>query len=175
MFSRLATSAKSEYALIIKVQEYCYENMVFQRVFQKIILLFYNTEVLSEDTILKWYREGHNTKASQSGFCLIYHAAENRIGDAAHYFFVLANAGKNSLFGANEEVRRVAGKRRGRGRRRRRGGRRRLRRAGIVGLPCWRLHHSVDTSDFAPLVLRRRLAACYNNEFSPLLTTFEKF
>ena len=63
-FCRLATSAKSEYALIIKVQEYCYENMVFQRVFQKIILLFYNTEVLTEDTILKWYREGHNTKVS---------------------------------------------------------------------------------------------------------------
>merc|ERR1712136_253424 len=62
LLAKLATSAKSEYALIIKVQEYCYENMVFQRVFQKIILLFYNTEVLTEDTILKWYREGHNTK-----------------------------------------------------------------------------------------------------------------
>ena len=60
--TRLATSAKSEYALIIKVQEYCYENMVFQRVFQKIILLFYNTEVLSKDTILRWYKEEHSPK-----------------------------------------------------------------------------------------------------------------
>lgn len=62
LLAKLATSAKSEYALINKVQEYCYENMVFQRVFQKIVLLFYNTEVVSEDTILKWFREAHNTK-----------------------------------------------------------------------------------------------------------------
>jgi len=62
LLAKLATSNKSEFALINKVQEYCYENMVFQRVFQKIVLLFYNTEVLSEDTILKWFREGQNTK-----------------------------------------------------------------------------------------------------------------
>ena len=64
VFCRLATSAESEDALIIKVQEYCYENLVFQKVFQKIILLFYNAEVLSRDTILKWYRGGHSNKVS---------------------------------------------------------------------------------------------------------------
>lgn len=68
LLAKLATSAKSEHALIVKVQEYCYENMVFQRVFQKIILLFYNTEVLSEDTILKWYREGQNNTKGKNHF-----------------------------------------------------------------------------------------------------------
>lgn len=34
-------SVKSELALIIRIQEYCYENMNFLKVFQKIITLFY--------------------------------------------------------------------------------------------------------------------------------------
>jgi len=62
LLAKLTTSDKSEFALILKVQEYCYEHMVFQKVFQKIVVLFYNGEVLSEDTILKWYREAHSPK-----------------------------------------------------------------------------------------------------------------
>lgn len=53
---------KSELALILKVQEFCYENMNFMKAFQKIILLFYKTEVVSEDSIYKWYRESHSSK-----------------------------------------------------------------------------------------------------------------
>jgi len=32
------------------------------KVFQKIILLFYKTDVLSEEIILKWYKEAHSNK-----------------------------------------------------------------------------------------------------------------
>ncbi len=32
------------------------------KAFQKIILLFYKTEVLSEEIILRWYKEGHSNK-----------------------------------------------------------------------------------------------------------------
>lgn len=38
------TNERSEIALILKVQEYCYENMNFMKVFQKIILLFYKSK-----------------------------------------------------------------------------------------------------------------------------------
>ena len=45
-----------------KVQEYCYDNQNFLKCFNKIVLLFYKTEVLSEEVILKWYKDGHVPK-----------------------------------------------------------------------------------------------------------------
>ncbi|XP_011643409.1 protein krasavietz [Pogonomyrmex barbatus] len=63
LFGAFTTTARSELALILKVQEFCYENMNFMKVFQKIVLLFYKvSEVVSEDVILKWYKEGHSVK-----------------------------------------------------------------------------------------------------------------
>lgn len=56
------TGGKAELALVNKVQEYCYDNMNFMKVFQKICMLFYKTDVVSEDTILLWYRDGHLQK-----------------------------------------------------------------------------------------------------------------
>lgn len=55
-------SSEAEVKLIVKIQEYCYENMTFMKIFQKIIVLFYKTEVLSEDSILKWYNTAHSAK-----------------------------------------------------------------------------------------------------------------
>uniref|UniRef100_A0A0B7ASL0 W2 domain-containing protein n=1 Tax=Arion vulgaris TaxID=1028688 RepID=A0A0B7ASL0_9EUPU len=55
-------SAKSELALMLKVQEFCYDNMNFLKSFQKITMLLYKTEVISEDTILKWYKDSHSAK-----------------------------------------------------------------------------------------------------------------
>ena len=43
-------------------QEYCYDNMNFLKAFNKIIVLFYKTDVLSEDAILKWYKESHSSR-----------------------------------------------------------------------------------------------------------------
>ncbi|XP_008547132.1 protein krasavietz [Microplitis mediator] len=62
LFGAFTTTAKSELALILKVQEFCYENMNFMKVFQKIVLLFYKKDVISEEVILKWYKEGHSLK-----------------------------------------------------------------------------------------------------------------
>merc|ERR1712066_108280 len=45
-----------------KIQEYCYDNQNFLKCFNKIVLLFYKTEVLSEEVILKWYKDGHVPK-----------------------------------------------------------------------------------------------------------------
>jgi len=62
LLKEFTSSSKAEMNLIVKVQEYCYENMIFMKIFQTIILLFYKTDVLSEDVILKWYKEDHKTK-----------------------------------------------------------------------------------------------------------------
>lgn len=62
LLEAFTTTDRSELSLILKVQEFCYENMNFMKAFQKIILLFYKTEVLSEETILRWYKDAHATK-----------------------------------------------------------------------------------------------------------------
>ena len=49
-------------SLSLQIQEFCYDNQNFLKCFNKIILLFYKTEVLSEEVILKWYKDGHAPK-----------------------------------------------------------------------------------------------------------------
>lgn len=91
LFNAFTTTPKSSLLLMNRIQEYCYENMNFLKIFSKIILLFYKGEfgsfsgcfcfaqiaitdrslspallstadVLDEDTIIKWYRESHSSK-----------------------------------------------------------------------------------------------------------------
>jgi len=62
LLKETAKSGRSELSLMLKVQEFCYENMNFLKSFQKIIMLLYKTEVVSEDIILKWYKDGHSAK-----------------------------------------------------------------------------------------------------------------
>ncbi|CAL1272254.1 unnamed protein product [Larinioides sclopetarius] len=62
LLSAFTSSTKAELSLLVKVQEYCYDNMAFMKVFEKILVLFYKTDVLSEDSILKWYKEAHSSK-----------------------------------------------------------------------------------------------------------------
>uniref|UniRef100_A0A8B9H1Q6 Basic leucine zipper and W2 domains 1a n=1 Tax=Astyanax mexicanus TaxID=7994 RepID=A0A8B9H1Q6_ASTMX len=52
----------SELTLLLKIQEYCYDNIHFMKAFQKIVVLLYKADVLSEEAILKWYTEGHVAK-----------------------------------------------------------------------------------------------------------------
>jgi len=47
LFEAFTTTARSELALMLKIQEFCYGNMNFMKVFQKIILLFYKSELFS--------------------------------------------------------------------------------------------------------------------------------
>ncbi|KAF8796203.1 eIF5-mimic protein 2-like [Argiope bruennichi] len=62
LLSPFTSSTKAELSLLVKVQEYCYDNMAFMKVFEKILVLFYKTDVLSEDSILKWYKDAHSSK-----------------------------------------------------------------------------------------------------------------
>ncbi|XP_042350932.1 basic leucine zipper and W2 domain-containing protein 1-A [Plectropomus leopardus] len=52
----------SELTLLLKIQEYCYDNIQFMKAFQKIVVLLYKADVLSEEAILKWYNETHIAK-----------------------------------------------------------------------------------------------------------------
>ncbi|XP_070546971.1 eIF5-mimic protein 2-like [Ptychodera flava] len=62
LLAEFTTQGKSELPLMLKIQEYCYDNMNFMKCFQKIIILFYKADVLSEDIIIKWYKDAHLAK-----------------------------------------------------------------------------------------------------------------
>lgn len=62
LFAEFAQTTRSELNLLLKVQEYCYSNMTFMRAFQKIIVLFYKTDVISEQVILRWYNQDFSVK-----------------------------------------------------------------------------------------------------------------
>nr|KAG5695834.1 hypothetical protein BaRGS_006491 [Batillaria attramentaria] len=62
LLAQTAKTPKAELALMLRVQEFCYENMNFLKSFQKIIILLYKRDVLSEDTILRWYKTAHSSK-----------------------------------------------------------------------------------------------------------------
>ncbi|TMS11524.1 Basic leucine zipper and W2 domain-containing protein 1-A [Larimichthys crocea] len=52
----------SELSLLLKIQEYCYDNIHFMKAFQKIVVLLYKADVLNEEAILKWYNDAHLSK-----------------------------------------------------------------------------------------------------------------
>ncbi len=62
LFAAFTGTARSELALLNKIQEYCYDNMNFLKTFNKIVLLLYKTDVLSEEVILKWYKDSHSSR-----------------------------------------------------------------------------------------------------------------
>ncbi|XP_056439556.1 eIF5-mimic protein 1 [Gadus chalcogrammus] len=57
-----STQGQSEWVLLLKVQDFCYDNINFMKAFAKIVVLFYKADVLSEEAILKWYKDGHSSK-----------------------------------------------------------------------------------------------------------------
>ncbi|XP_059823110.1 eIF5-mimic protein 2 [Hypanus sabinus] len=62
LLAAFTTQGQSELTLLLKIQEYCYDNIQFIKAFQKIVVLFYKADVLSEEAILKWYREPNMAK-----------------------------------------------------------------------------------------------------------------
>ncbi|KAG7500676.1 Basic leucine zipper and W2 domain-containing 2 [Solea senegalensis] len=57
-----STQGQSELVLLLKIQDFCYDNIQFMKSFCKIVVLFYKADVLSEEAILKWYKDGHAAK-----------------------------------------------------------------------------------------------------------------
>lgn len=48
--------------LMVSMQNYCYENQNFLKIFNRLILLLYKAEVLGEDAVLVWYERAHSAK-----------------------------------------------------------------------------------------------------------------
>ncbi|MBN3292167.1 BZW1A protein, partial [Polypterus senegalus] len=62
LLKAFSSQGLSELTLLLKIQEYCYDNIHFMKAFQKIVVLLYKADVLSEEAILKWYTEAHIAK-----------------------------------------------------------------------------------------------------------------
>lgn len=62
LMQEVCKSPRAELALLVRIQDYCYENMNFLKAFQKIVLLFYKNDVISEDIIIRWYKKDHSPK-----------------------------------------------------------------------------------------------------------------
>uniref|UniRef100_A0A673ZZ18 Basic leucine zipper and W2 domains 1a n=1 Tax=Salmo trutta TaxID=8032 RepID=A0A673ZZ18_SALTR len=62
LLKAFTSQGASEIILLVKIQEYCYDNIHFMKAFQKIVVLLYKADVLSEEAILKWYAEAHVAK-----------------------------------------------------------------------------------------------------------------
>ncbi len=88
MFLPFCEQGIAQWTLLLQVQEFCYENMNFMKVFHKIILLLYNSksyvcdfqmtvyhcylysldDVISEQAILKWYKDNTHLGKGKSVF-----------------------------------------------------------------------------------------------------------
>lgn len=62
LMSSLTKEGRSQLALLNKIQDFCFTNMAFMKVFQKIIIMLYKAEVLSEEAILHWHKSSSSVK-----------------------------------------------------------------------------------------------------------------
>jgi len=62
LLGAFSTTPKAEITLMLRIQDFCYDNMNFMKVFSKMVILLYKTDVISEDIIMKWYKEAHSSK-----------------------------------------------------------------------------------------------------------------
>ena len=46
LFANHTTTSRAELHLLTRVQEFCYDNMNFMKVFQKVVFLFYKCKIL---------------------------------------------------------------------------------------------------------------------------------
>jgi hypothetical protein len=62
LLGAFTTTGKLELELMYKIQTYCYEDAKLMKLFPEIIRALYDQEVVSEDTILVWFKRGSNLK-----------------------------------------------------------------------------------------------------------------
>ena len=53
LLEALTTTDRSELSLLLKIQEYCYENQSFLKVFQKIVILLYKGDYLKPQRVAR--------------------------------------------------------------------------------------------------------------------------
>lgn len=53
---------KAQVQLMVRMQNYCYDNQQFLKIYNRICLFLYKAEVVGEDAILEWYTRSHSPK-----------------------------------------------------------------------------------------------------------------
>ncbi|CAH2065568.1 unnamed protein product, partial [Thlaspi arvense] len=66
LLNTFCSNGKMEMELMYKVQMQCYEDAKLMKVFPEVVRSLYELDVLAEDTILRWYHKGSNTKGRQT-------------------------------------------------------------------------------------------------------------
>ena len=66
VFAAFTTELKSELTLLIRIQNFCFDNQQFFKAFNRIVLLLYKQDVVGEDAILKWYHGNHSQKGKSA-------------------------------------------------------------------------------------------------------------
>lgn len=59
-------SPKAELTLMVRIQNYCFDNQQFLKIFYRIIIMLYKEDVVGEDAILKWYTSTHSSKGKSA-------------------------------------------------------------------------------------------------------------
>lgn len=59
VFQLFCDQGTPQLSLLLKVQDYCHDNPTLKKAFYKIVYLFYNKDVITEQAIFKWYQEPH--------------------------------------------------------------------------------------------------------------------
>ena len=62
ILQKFTQTGKSQLIFLIKLQDFCYDNIEFMNLFHKIILLLYMNDVIVEEAVLKWFYEVHIDK-----------------------------------------------------------------------------------------------------------------
>ena len=65
LFETLCQTSRQELCLMNTIQVYLYEDQGILKIFPQVVNLLYDADVLSEDAILLWYRQGSSPKGRQ--------------------------------------------------------------------------------------------------------------
>ncbi|UPQ98768.1 W2 domain-containing protein [Chloropicon primus] len=65
LFQTHCATSRQELKLMNTIQEYCYQDTAILKLFPQIIKLFYDADVIAEDTILIWQKQGSSPKGRQ--------------------------------------------------------------------------------------------------------------
>lgn len=57
---------KAELTLMVRIQNYCFDNQQFLKIFYRIIVMLYKEDVVGEGAILKWYGTTHSSKGKSA-------------------------------------------------------------------------------------------------------------
>lgn len=65
LFQKHCQTSRQELVLLNVIQVYCYEDATILKLFPQIVKLLYDADVIAEDTILLWAKQGSSTKGRQ--------------------------------------------------------------------------------------------------------------